>query len=232
MTAFIECERLSRVFDAGGEPFHALREVDLTIERGELVAIVGASGSGKSTLLNAIGGLDRPTGGEIRVDGRNLATMPEPALADLRNQVIGFVFQQFNLLPRYDALRNVELPMIYAGQSRALRRRRAVGLLTGMGLESHLRKRPPQMSGGQQQRVAIARAMANQPELLLADEPTGALDSHTSSEVIALLVGLNREQGVTVAIVTHDPAVAAPCGRGVTFADGRVIEDRRASVAA
>jgi putative ABC transport system ATP-binding protein len=230
MTAFIECERLSRVFDAGGETFHALREVDLRIERGELVAIVGASGSGKSTLLNAIGGLDRPTGGEIRVDGRNLATMPEPALADLRNQVIGFVFQHFNLLPRYDALRNVELPMIYAGQSRALRRRRAVELLTGMGLESHLCKCPPQMSGGQQQRVAIARAMANQPALLLADEPTGALDSRTSSEVIALLVGLNRGQGVTVAIVTHDPAVAAQCGRVVTFGDGRVIEDRRTSV--
>jgi putative ABC transport system ATP-binding protein len=231
MAAFIECRRLSRVFDAGGEPFHALRDVDLTIERGELIAIVGASGSGKSTLLNVFGGLDRPSSGAVSVDGHDLATMPEPALADLRNQVIGFVFQQFNLLPRYDALRNVELPLIYAGLPGAQRRQRAQQLLADMGLEPHARKRPTQMSGGQQQRVAIARALANRPSLLLADEPTGALDSHTSSEVIDLLVALNRNEGITVAIVTHDAAISERCDRVVTFADGRVTEDRRKPVA-
>jgi putative ABC transport system ATP-binding protein len=227
MTAFIECRRLSRVFDAGGQPFHALREVDLSIERGELLAIVGASGSGKSTLLNAIGGLDRPSAGKILIEGMALQEMPEPELADFRNRLIGFVFQQFNLLSRYDAMRNVELPLIYAGVSRAQRRSRSRELLGTLGLAEHAKKRPTQMSGGQQQRVAIARALANRPQLLLADEPTGALDSRTSAEVIDLLVGLNREQGLTVAIVTHDLAVAARCDRIVSFADGRVAEDRR-----
>jgi putative ABC transport system ATP-binding protein len=227
MLRFIECQQLSRVFDAGGQPFHALRDVNLTIERGELLAIVGASGSGKSTLLNAIGGLDRPSSGHILVDGTSMADLSEPALADLRNRLIGFVFQQFNLLPRYSALRNVELPLIYAGLGGVQRRARAQELLSGLGLGPHVHKRPPQMSGGQQQRVAIARALANQPGLILADEPTGALDSKTSTEVMDLLIRLNREQGITVAIVTHDPAVAARCDRVVGFADGRVVEDRR-----
>jgi putative ABC transport system ATP-binding protein len=227
MTAFIECRKLERTFDAGGQPFHALRGIDLMIARGELLAIVGASGSGKSTLLNAIGGLDRPSAGDVLIDGRSLAALAEPELADLRNRSIGFVFQQFNLLPRYDALRNVELPLVYAGWLRALRRQRASELLTQLGLAEHAAKRPTQMSGGQQQRVAIARALANQPDLLLADEPTGALDSATGAEVMKLLTGLNRERGITVAIVTHDAGIAGLCDRTVTFADGRIVGDTK-----
>jgi putative ABC transport system ATP-binding protein len=225
---FIECRQLERVFDAGGQPFHALRGIDLQIERGELVAIIGASGSGKSTLLNAVGGLDRPSSGDVLIDGQSLATMPEPQLADLRNRTVGFVFQQFNLLPRYDALRNVEIPLVYGGWLRAERRERARKLLTQLGLGAHLAKRPTQMSGGQQQRVAIARALANKPPLILADEPTGALDSKTGAEVMQLMVGLNREQGITVAIVTHDAGIAAQCDRTVAFADGRIVSDTRA----
>jgi putative ABC transport system ATP-binding protein len=226
MPDFIECRQLERTFDAGGQPFHALRGIDLTVRRGELLAIVGASGSGKSTLLNAIGGLDRPSAGDVLIDGASLSTMPEPELADLRNRVVGFVFQQFNLLPRYDAMRNVELPLVYAGWPRAERRERARALLAQLGLADHVAKRPTQMSGGQQQRVAIARALANEPALLLADEPTGALDSATGAEVIKLLTALNREQGITVAIVTHDAGIAAQCDRTVAFADGRIVSDR------
>jgi ABC-type lipoprotein export system ATPase subunit len=228
MGAFIECRGLARVFDAGGQPFHALRGVDLQLGQGELVAIVGASGSGKSTLLNAIGGLDRPSAGDVWIEGQSLASMPEQALADLRNRTIGFVFQQFNLLPRYDALRNVELPLVYAGWLRSLRRARALELLTQLGLAQHVAKRPTQMSGGQQQRVAIARALANHPKLVLADEPTGALDSATGAEVMKLLIGLNREQGITVAIVTHEAEIAAQCDRTITFADGRIVHDSKA----
>jgi putative ABC transport system ATP-binding protein len=227
MPAFIECRRLERVFDAGGQPFHALRGIDLTIERGELLAIIGASGSGKSTLLNAIGGLDRPSGGDVLIDGASLGSMPEPALADLRNRTIGFVFQQFNLLPRYDARRNVELPLVYAGWVGSLRRKRSLDLLSQLGLAEHAAKRPTQMSGGQQQRVAIARALANEPALILADEPTGALDSATGAQVLKLLTGLNRERGITVAVVTHDAGIAAQCDRTVTFADGRIVGDTR-----
>lgn len=227
MPPFIECRRLERVFDAGGQPFHALRGIDLTIAQGELVAIVGASGSGKSTLLNAIGGLDRPSAGDVLMDGKSLASMAEQTLADLRNHCMGFVFQQFNLLPRYDALRNVELPLVYAGWGKTARRQRARELLTQLGLAEHVSKRPTQMSGGQQQRVAIARALANTPKLLLADEPTGALDSSTGTDVIKLLVGLNREHGITVAIVTHDANIARQCDRTVAFADGNIVRDER-----
>jgi putative ABC transport system ATP-binding protein len=230
MTALIECRGLGRVFEAGGQRFHALRNVDLTIEAGELVAIVGASGSGKSTLLNALGGLDRPTEGDVRIDGRSLTVLSEPELADLRNRTIGFVFQQFNLLPRFDALRNVELPLLYAGAPRAARRERAMELLRQVGLGDHVHKRPPQMSGGQQQRVAIARALANRPGLILADEPTGALDSATGAEVIEMLVQLNREQSITVAIVTHDLQIAARCRRCIRFADGVVVLDQQNQV--
>jgi putative ABC transport system ATP-binding protein len=225
MPALIECRRVSRVFDAGGQPFHALREVDLTIMHGELVAIVGASGSGKSTLLNVVGALDAPDAGEVLVDGHALSALSEPDTAALRNRLIGFVFQQFNLLSRYDALANVSLPMVYAGIGRGARLERALALLTQLGLAEHARKRPTQMSGGQQQRVALARALANRPQLVLADEPTGALDSRTSAEVMELLVGLNRTQGITVVIVTHDAGVAARCDRIVRFADGRVVSD-------
>lgn len=225
MTALIECRQLCRVFDTGGEIFHALRDVNLRINKGELVAIMGASGSGKSTLLNAVGGLDQPSSGDLLLQGHSVAAMSEPELARLRNRLIGFIFQQFNLLPRYDAMRNVEMPMIYAGQTPAQRHLKAEQLLTALGLAQHLRKRPTQMSGGQQQRVAIARALANEPQLILADEPTGALDSKTSEEVMQLLVQLNRVQGITVVIVTHDPNVAAHCDRTIRFADGRITED-------
>jgi putative ABC transport system ATP-binding protein len=226
MLALIECQNLSRVFDAGGQPFHALRGVSLRIEEGELVAIMGASGSGKSTLLNIIGMLDAPDSGQLLVSGSPASAMTEPQLAALRNRLIGFVFQQFNLLPRYDALRNVELPMLYAGLPSSRRQVRAHALLTQLGLGEHVRKRPAQMSGGQQQRVALARALANHPRLILADEPTGALDSTTSAEVMDMLVGLNREQRITVVIVTHDPAVAARCDRVIQFSDGRIVGDR------
>jgi putative ABC transport system ATP-binding protein len=229
MTApLIECQDLCRSFDVGGESFHALREVNLRINQGALVAIVGASGSGKSTLLNAIGALDKPTSGSLRIAGQDLAQMGEKELAHLRNARMGFVFQQFNLLPRYEAWRNVELPMIYAGKGAAERKARALALLEKLGLKDHAFKQPTQMSGGQQQRVAIARALANEPQLILADEPTGALDSRTSEEVMQLLIALNREQDITVAIVTHDPAIAARCDRVIRFADGRVIEDTAA----
>jgi putative ABC transport system ATP-binding protein len=225
MTAFIQCQRVNRSFDAGGQPFHALRDVDLQIDAGELVAVIGASGSGKSTLLNALGGLDRPSSGDITIDGQALAALPEPQLADLRNRLIGFVFQQFNLLPRYDALRNIELPLVYAGTARGARRERSRALLAALGLAEHAHKRPTQLSGGQQQRVAIARALINEPRLILADEPTGALDSATSADVMKLLIDLNRRQGITVVIVTHDPAVAARCDRTIRFSDGRIVED-------
>jgi putative ABC transport system ATP-binding protein len=230
MPNLIECRKLSRVFDIGGDLFHALREVDLIIERKELVAVMGASGSGKSTLLNAVGGLDRPSSGELLMNGQSFSTTSEPELAQLRNRLIGFVFQQFNLLPRYDAMRNVEMPMIYAGLPANERRDKALHLLNTLGLQLHARKKPTQMSGGQQQRVAIARALANDPELILADEPTGALDSKTSKEVIELLVQLNREKGITVVIVTHDPNIAQHCDRTIRFADGRIVEDTKKSM--
>jgi putative ABC transport system ATP-binding protein len=230
MPKLIECRKLSRVFDIGGEQFHALREVDLIIERKELVAVMGASGSGKSTLLNAVGGLDRPSSGELLMNGQSFSATSEPELAQLRNRLIGFVFQQFNLLPRYDAMRNVEMPMIYAGLPDNERHDKALHLLNTLGLQQHTRKKPTQMSGGQQQRVAIARALANNPELILADEPTGALDSKTSKEVIELLVQLNREKGITVVIVTHDPHIAQHCDRTILFADGRIVEDTRKSL--
>jgi len=227
MPTLIECRRVGRVFEAGGQPFHALRDVDLRIDEGELVAVVGPSGSGKSTLLNVLGALDVPDSGELLVAGQAVSAMSEPQLAALRNRQIGFVFQQFNLLPRYDALRNVELPLVYAGWPRERRRQRALALLEQLGLQAQAHKRPPQMSGGQQQRVALARALANEPRVILADEPTGALDSRTSTEVMDLLLALNREQGITLVIVTHDAAVAARCDRVLRFADGRVVADEQ-----
>jgi putative ABC transport system ATP-binding protein len=224
--ALIECEGVHRVFDAGGQPFHALRDVNLSIRRGEMVAVVGASGSGKSTLLNAVGALDVPDAGVVRIGGFALHELSEPQRAALRNREIGFVFQQFNLLPRQDALANVALPLVYAGVGRRERHARAMALLERLGIAQHAHKRPAQMSGGQQQRVAIARALVNAPPLILADEPTGALDSRTSAEVMALLHRAHAEEGLTVVIVTHDAQIAAGCPRIVRFADGRIVEDR------
>jgi putative ABC transport system ATP-binding protein len=200
--------------------------VSLDLERGEMVAIMGASGSGKSTMLNIIGTLDRPTRGQYFLDEESVESLDEDALADLRNRKIGFVFQSFHLLPRLSALANVELPMVYAGTPRRERRDRARRALARVGLadrEDHL---PNQLSGGQQQRVAVARAIVNDPLLLLADEPTGALDSKTTVQVMELFLGLH-EQGITVVLVTHDKSVAEWAERVITFADGDVVSDER-----
>jgi putative ABC transport system ATP-binding protein len=222
----IEAEQLTRVYWLGGEAVHVLREVTLSVAVGEFTAIMGPSGSGKSTFMNVLGCLDRPTSGSYRLDGEKVSGMSPDALAVVRNRKVGFVFQQFNLLERLDALGNVELAMIYAAEDRRRRRNKAAAVLTRVGLAERLHHRPTELSGGQQQRVAIARALVNTPRLLLADEPTGALDSRTSLELMALFQELNRE-GTTVVIVTHDPDVARFASRLVRFRDGRVLSDRQ-----
>jgi len=209
----------------GDNVVRALDGVSLTIESGEFVAVMGPSGSGKSTFMNLIGCLDAPTEGEYFLAGENVAGMTGDALSGVRNRRIGFVFQQFNLLARTAALENVELPLLYSGVSKAERRERATRRLTQVGLGNRLDHQPSQLSGGQQQRVAIARALVNDPVLILADEPTGALDSKTSVEVMALLQQLNGE-GITVVLVTHEQDVANFSRRIITFRDGRVVEDR------
>jgi putative ABC transport system ATP-binding protein len=208
----------------GDEMVHALAGVSLTIERGESVAIIGPSGSGKSSLMNILGGLDRPSEGRYLFEGEDVGAFDDNDLAAFRNRRIGFVFQSFQLLPRLSALQNVELPMIYAGIDPAERRDRAASLLDRVGLGSRMGHRPTQMSGGQQQRVAIARSLANQPDLLLADEPTGALDTQTGQDVLTLFKELNAE-GLTLVIVTHDREVAAETRRRVTFRDGQIVSD-------
>jgi putative ABC transport system ATP-binding protein len=222
----IEAEQVTRVYWLGGEAVQVLREVTLSVAAGEFTAIMGPSGSGKSTFMNVLGCLDRPTSGSYRLDGEKVSGMSPDALAAVRNRKVGFVFQQFNLLERLDALGNVELAMIYAAEDRRRRRDKAAAALTRVGLAERLHHRPTQLSGGQQQRVAIARALVNTPKLLLADEPTGALDSRTSLELMALFQELNRE-GTTVVIVTHDPDVARFASRLVRLRDGRVLSDRR-----
>jgi putative ABC transport system ATP-binding protein len=204
----------------------ALAGVSLSVEHGDCVAVMGPSGSGKSTFMNVVGCLDRPTAGTYWLDGEEISRLGADALADVRNRKIGFVFQQFHLLDRQDALGNVELPMLYAGADRRLRRERAAEALTRVGLSQRLHHRPTQLSGGQQQRVAVARALVNRPKMLLADEPTGALDSRTSLEIMALFQELNRE-GVTVVIVTHEPDVARFASRLIRFRDGHVLSDMR-----
>ena len=210
----------------GDEVINALADVSLDIQRGEHVAIIGPSGSGKSTLMNVLGGLDRPSSGAYRFENEPVAEFDDDQLAGFRNRRIGFVFQSFQLLPRLSAVQNVELPMIYAGIPPAERRQRAIALLERVGLGHRLNNKPTQMSGGQQQRVAIARALANAPDLLLADEPTGALDTATGQEVLALFDELNR-QGLTLCIVTHDTEVASRAKRRVSFRDGHIVSDER-----
>ncbi|MDP1687075.1 ABC transporter ATP-binding protein [Hydrogenophaga sp.] len=208
----------------GGHAVHALAGVSLDIEAGEFVAIMGASGSGKSTLMNILGCLDLPDGGEYRLAGEAVQTMSADALAAVRNRRIGFVFQQFNLLPRTSALENVELPMVYAGVATAERQQRAREALERVGLGDRTGHTPAELSGGQQQRVAIARALVNRPQLILADEPTGALDTHTSEDVMGLLAGLNA-QGITVVLVTHEREIADWARRRLVFRDGHLHED-------
>ena len=231
--AVVSLEGVSKTYSMGQEAIevHALREVSLDLLAGESVAIMGASGSGKSTALNIIGSLDRPTSGRYLLDGEPVEGLDEEELAALRNQKIGFVFQSFHLLPRLTALANVELPMVYAGVRPRERRERARAALARVGLEARKGHFPNQLSGGQQQRVAIARAIVNDPVLLLADEPTGALDSATSRQVMDLFGSLH-EQGITVVLVTHDPAIADYAERVDTFADGRLSNDRRSTGAA
>jgi putative ABC transport system ATP-binding protein len=224
MATMISLENITKTYHLGEIDVPVLKQIDLWIESGEYVAIMGASGSGKSTLMNIIGCLDRPSSGLYLLDGTNLTTLDDDELADIRNQYIGFVFQQFNLLPRLTALGNVMLPTIYADVSRAQRIDRATEALVQVGLKDRLENRPNQLSGGQQQRVAIARALVNHPALVLADEPTGALDSTTSSEIMDLLTELNK-QGTTIAIVTHDANVAARTKRIIQMVDGVIVEN-------
>ena len=226
----IQTRDLVKTYGVGEQIVHALDGVSIDINEGEFVAIVGASGSGKSTFMNMIGCLDKPTSGTYHLAGEDVEAMDDDALADLRNRRIGFVFQQFNLLPRTSAIENVSLPLLYAregnlaGLTKEQRYEHAKVRLEQVGLGERLFNTPAQLSGGQQQRVAIARALVNDPNLILADEPTGALDSKTSAEVMALLTELNH-QGMTVVVVTHEPDVAAYANRTITFKDGKVISD-------
>ncbi len=221
----IEADGLGRHYEMGGHLVRALDGVSFTIREGEFVAVMGPSGSGKSTLMNLIGCLDSPTMGSYRLAGTDVAGLDRDQLAAIRNRRIGFVFQQFNLLPRTTAQENVELPLIYSVVRRAERHRRAAEALAQVGLGERAHHHPAQLSGGQQQRVAIARALVNRPILLLADEPTGALDSRTSEEILALFQSLNR-QGLTIVVVTHEEGVADHAGRVLQFHDGKLVADR------
>jgi len=222
----IHIENLTKVYQMGEVQVDALRGVSLTLKEGEYVAIMGASGSGKSTLMNMIGLLDRPTSGSYRIQSAEASKLSRARLADLRNREIGFVFQQFNLLPRISARRQVELPLFYAGISGRKGREMAMEALALVGLAERANHRPEELSGGEQQRVAIARALVNKPSILLADEPTGALDSQTGAEVLDLIDELHAH-GLTVVMVTHDPRVAQRTGRGITLSDGEVTSDEQ-----
>ena len=229
--AIITLEGITREYLMGGERIRALAGVDLTIQRNEYVAIMGPSGSGKSTMMNVLGCLDTPTAGRYWLNGHEVSRMVDDDLARIRNREIGFVFQTFNLLPRASALANVELPLVYAGVSSRERRERAEAALARVGLGDRMDHKPNEMSGGQRQRVAIARALVNEPSILLADEPTGNLDSGTSEEIMRVFADLQR-QGQTVVLVTHEPDIAEHAERVVVLRDGRIDSDRRAAVAA
>jgi putative ABC transport system ATP-binding protein len=225
--ALIEAHDLGKIYQTGEVAVEALRGVKVSIDAGEFVAIMGPSGSGKSTFMHILGCLDKPTSGLYHLDGQDVGKMNRDQLANLRNHKLGFVFQTFNLLPRTTALENVELPLLYNGGSAKERHVRARARIQQVGLQGREHHHPNQLSGGQQQRVAIARALINDPPVLLADEPTGNLDSHTSVEIMGIFQRLNREHGITVILVTHEPDVAAYSSRIIHFRDGQIVKDER-----
>jgi putative ABC transport system ATP-binding protein len=226
MSDFIRIENLTKVYTLGDVAVRALDGVSLTMDRGSFVSIMGPSGSGKSTFMNILGCLDRPTAGSYSLDGEDVGDLDRDQLADIRNRKIGFVFQQFNLLARTTALENVELPLLYSAEGADPGHERALNALRIVGLAGRADHRPNQLSGGQQQRVAIARSLINNPRIILADEPTGALDSRTSIEIMAIFQRLNRERGISIIVVTHEPDIAQYGERIITFKDGRVVRDQ------
>jgi putative ABC transport system ATP-binding protein len=230
MSFVIELNDVVKTYDTGEVEVRALRGISLAVRAGEFVSLMGPSGSGKSTLMNLIGCLDRPTSGTYRFDGQDVSRLSRRQRAQLRNRKIGFVFQGFNLLKRYTAVENVEMPLVYAGVRAGPRRQRALEMLDLVGLTARARHLPNQLSGGQQQRVAIARALINRPQLLLADEPTGNLDSRTGAEILAEFERLNREHQQTIVLVTHDPTLAAHAPRQITIHDGEIASDVANSV--
>ncbi|MGA2194783.1 MAG: ABC transporter ATP-binding protein [Bryobacteraceae bacterium] len=227
MAAVIEIKDLVKDYMLGQVPVHVLKGISFEIERGDFVSIMGPSGSGKSTLMNILGCLDKPTSGSYTLDGISVAKLNRDQLAEIRNKKIGFVFQQFNLLARTSAAENVELPLMYTDASARQRRERAMTALFAVGLAGRQDHQPSQLSGGQQQRVAIARSLVNEPKIILADEPTGALDSRTSIEIMAIFQRLNRQEGITMIVVTHDPDIASYSNRNIHFKDGRLQADER-----
>ena len=227
MDYVIETIDVTKTYMSGGRPLEVLKGIDLKVEPGEFMAIMGPSGSGKSTLLNMIGALDRPTSGKVYINGTDLSQLNDNQIADVRNTEIGFIFQFFNLIPRMDAQNNVELPMAIKGVSRTQRKKRAMNLLNLVGLGDRAHHKPSQLSGGEQQRVAIARALSNEPNLILADELTGNLDSKTGAEIMLLLKQLNKEEGKTFILITHDPQVAQNTDRLVSFKDGVIEGEKR-----
>ena len=227
MEKIIEITDLCKSFWLGDEELRVLKNINLTVHKGEFVAIVGASGSGKSTLMNIIGALDKPTSGEYVLSGQNISSLNDKELSKIRNQKIGFVFQTFNLIARTNALKNVALPMLYAGLSSKQANERAKQLLEQVEMTDRMYHNPNELSGGQKQRVAIARSMANNPEIILADEPTGALDSVTGRLIMDLFHQLHRQQGKTIVLITHSPELAAECERVITLKDGVIIKEER-----